>query len=231
MICKASSRSKVPSSSSLSPTAAASGEDGLSTLCSESGSEEFVKMRGNAFGGELKSYGTSEFVRLHALFGQPPAEYARDWSDTHEALRSGKLVPKQEATGRSGSLFLKTVRSRFILKTIPQSECLSLRQCLSSYTAFLHRHPHSLLMRFFGLHRYTRNTKVLYICIMNNFFYDPPASPLAALPLSCIYDLKARFHGPHVVHLAAFPPRPSDSSPAPDPGTVLRDDQIDRPFP
>lgn len=86
----------------------------------------------------------------------------------------GRLANFEEisSTGRSGSFFLRTHDSKFLVKSLPLDEHVFLRKNLWRYYKHLADHPNSLLSRFYGLYR-VRNAsgkQDVHFVVMANLF-------------------------------------------------------------
>jgi ankyrin repeat protein len=97
----------------------------------------------------------------------------------------GKLANFEEisSSGRSGSFFLRTYNSKFLVKSLPIDEANFLRKNLWRYYRHILDHPDTLLVRFFGLYRLRSSAKDAYFVIMANLFDTP-------LEIHEQYDLK-----------------------------------------
>jgi 1-phosphatidylinositol-4-phosphate 5-kinase len=86
--------------------------------------------------------------------------------------------------GKSGSFFYFSRDYRFIIKTIRHSEHKFLLSILKQYYEHVKENPHTLISRFYGLHRVKlpRGRKIHFV-IMNNLF--PPHKDIHET-----YDLK-----------------------------------------
>ena len=59
-----------------------------------------------------------------------------------------------------------------MVKTQTEAECAELRRLLPSYADYMHRHPQSWLVRFYGMYcvRCQPGTRPVYFVVMNNVF-------------------------------------------------------------
>lgn len=206
--------------SKFTPTAATDGAGSSSDADDEKAYSYFVK--GHVQRSEVKVYAPAVFNWLHYFYGLSSSVYIQEWQRTLSGLVDGSIKAKKAPTGRSGALFLRSNSQTLIIKTIPQVECLALRRFLKDYVRYFLANPLSLLMKFFGLYRLLPSgvgSSPIYVVAINNFLWSEPAAPLTAL-----YDLKARLHGPKIVD-----PRHAELNIPP--GDVRRDDQLDRGFP
>lgn len=88
---------------------------------------------------------------------------------------------EKSASGKSGSLFLRSHDNRFVLKTIEQHEFDVLEAILPPYLLYLEENPESLLCRFVGAYSLEMRRKKLRIVVMSNVL---PGRP------DVVYDLK-----------------------------------------
>src|SRR6201999_3033940 len=98
------------------------------------------------------------FRRLRAKFRLDPADYLM-------SLTSKYILSELGSPGKSGSFFYFSRDYRFIIKTIHHSEHKFLRAILPQYHAHVKANPHTLLSRFYGLHRVKlpRGHKILFV--------------------------------------------------------------------
>jgi len=105
------------------------------------------------------------------------------------SLTSKYILSELGSPGKSGSFFYFSRDYRFIIKTISHSEHKFLRSILKEYHEHVKSNPHTLLSRFYGLHRVKlpRGRKIHFV-IMNNLF--PPHRDIHET-----YDLKGSAFG------------------------------------
>ncbi|KAG9089800.1 hypothetical protein FRC06_001389 [Ceratobasidium sp. 370] len=100
------------------------------------------------------------------------------------SLTEKYILSELGSPGKSGSFFYYSRDYRFIIKTIHHSEHKFLRRILSQYHAHISANPHTLLSRFYGLHRVKLpHGRKIHFVVMNNLF---PAH----LDIHETYDLK-----------------------------------------
>lgn len=111
------------------------------------------------------------------IFGLDPADYLL-------SLTAKYILSELGSPGKSGSFFYFSRDYRFIIKTIRHSEHKFLLSILKDYYQYVRDNPHTLLSRFYGLHRVKlpRGKKIHFV-IMNNLF--PPHKDVHET-----YDLK-----------------------------------------
>ncbi|EJD40168.1 SAICAR synthase-like protein [Auricularia subglabra TFB-10046 SS5] len=110
-------------------------------------------------------------------FNLDPADYLL-------SLTAKYILSELGSPGKSGSFFYFSRDYRFIIKTIHHSEHKYLLSILKDYHAHVRDNPHTLISRFYGLHRVKlpRGRKIHFV-IMNNLF--PPHRDIHET-----YDLK-----------------------------------------
>ncbi|KAI9508584.1 SAICAR synthase-like protein [Russula earlei] len=114
---------------------------------------------------KFKDYAPWVFRELREdCFHLDPADYLL-------SLTAQYILSELGSPGKSGSFFYFSRDYRFIIKTIRHSEHKFLRSILKRYYAHIHANPHTLLSRFYGLHRVKlpRGNKIHFV-IMNNLF-------------------------------------------------------------
>ncbi|KAF8155900.1 hypothetical protein B0H34DRAFT_660090 [Crassisporium funariophilum] len=127
---------------------------------------------------KFKDYAPWVFRTLREdSFQLDPADYLL-------SLTSKYILSELGSPGKSGSFFYFSRDYRFIIKTIRHSEHKFLLSILKQYYAHVQSNPHTLLSRFYGLHRVKlpRGRKIHFV-IMNNLF--PPHKDVHET-----YDLK-----------------------------------------
>jgi 1-phosphatidylinositol-4-phosphate 5-kinase len=111
-------------------------------------------------------------------------QFLLDPADYLLSLTSKYILSELGSPGKSGSFFYFSRDYRFIIKTIHHSEHLFLLRILPKYYEHVKSNPHTLISRFYGLHRVKlpRGRKIHFV-IMNNLF--PPHRDIHET-----YDLK-----------------------------------------
>ncbi|KAG9394771.1 Phosphatidylinositol-4-phosphate 5-Kinase [Carpediemonas membranifera] len=126
---------------------------------------------------KFKDYAPKVFRALRNRFGVDAADYML--SICGESSLLGLPSP-----GKSGSAFFSSHDHTYMIKTMTKSESKFLRSILPEYYAHFVRHPHTLITRYFGLHRVNpRHQSKVHIVVMNNVFDTP-------LDVDIVYDLK-----------------------------------------
>ncbi|RXW23938.1 hypothetical protein EST38_g1911 [Candolleomyces aberdarensis] len=127
---------------------------------------------------KFKDYAPWVFRTLREdYFELDPADYLL-------SLTSKYILSELGSPGKSGSFFYFSRDYRFIIKTIRHSEHQFLLKILKQYYTHVQENPHTLISRFYGLHRVKlpRGRKIHFV-IMNNLF--PPHKDIHET-----YDLK-----------------------------------------
>ncbi|GAA5824050.1 hypothetical protein JCM11251_001500 [Rhodosporidiobolus azoricus] len=126
---------------------------------------------------KFKDYAPWVFRELREYFYLDPSDYL-------VSLTAKYILSEIGSPGKSGSFFYFSRDYRFIIKTIRHSEHKFLRSILKDYHAHIKSNPHTLLSRFYGLHRVKlpRGRKIHFV-IFNNLF--PPHRDIHET-----YDLK-----------------------------------------
>ncbi|CAO3564264.1 unnamed protein product [Mortierella alpina] len=107
-----------------------------------------------------------------------------DASDYLVSLTSKYILSELGSPGKSGSFFYFSQDYRFIIKTIHHAEHKFMRKILKDYFNHVKQNPHTLLCRFFGLHRVKLpHGKKIHFVVMGNVF--PPNRDIHET-----YDLK-----------------------------------------
>ncbi|KIM24216.1 hypothetical protein M408DRAFT_11102 [Serendipita vermifera MAFF 305830] len=114
---------------------------------------------------KFKDYAPWVFRSLREdSFNLDPADYLL-------SLTSKYILSELGSPGKSGSFFYFSRDYRFIIKTIRAVEHKWLRTVLKDYYQHVKDNPHTLISRFYGLHRVKlpRGPKIHFV-IMNNLF-------------------------------------------------------------
>ncbi|KAG2008781.1 1-phosphatidylinositol-4-phosphate 5-kinase [Coprinopsis cinerea AmutBmut pab1-1] len=99
--------------------------------------------------------------------------FALDPADYLLSLTAKYILSELGSPGKSGSFFYFSRDYRFIIKTIRHSEAKFLLKILKQYYDHVQENPHTLLSRFYGLHRVKLpHGRKIHFVIMNNLF--PP---------------------------------------------------------
>lgn len=126
---------------------------------------------------KFKDYAPWVFRELREHFHLDAADYLL-------SLTSKYILSELGSPGKSGSFFYFSRDYRFIIKTIRHNEHKFLRRILKDYHLHIKENPHTLLSRFYGLHRVKLpGGKKIHFVIMNNLF--PPHKDIHET-----YDLK-----------------------------------------
>ncbi|GAC92461.1 phosphatidylinositol phosphate kinase [Pseudozyma hubeiensis SY62] len=126
---------------------------------------------------KFKDYAPWVFRELREHFHLDAADYLL-------SLTSKYILSELGSPGKSGSFFYFSRDYRFIIKTIRHSEHKFLLRILKDYHEHVKANPHTLLSRFYGLHRVKLpQGRKIHFVIMNNLF--PPHRDIHET-----YDLK-----------------------------------------
>lgn len=126
---------------------------------------------------KFKDYAPWVFRELREYFHLDPADYLL-------SLTAKYILSELGSPGKSGSFFYFSRDYRFIIKTIRHNEHKFLLRILRDYHMHIKLNPHTLLSRFYGLHRVKLpGGKKIHFVIMNNLF--PPHRDIHET-----YDLK-----------------------------------------
>ncbi|KAF9924428.1 Phosphatidylinositol-4-phosphate 5-kinase [Linnemannia zychae] len=118
------------------------------------------------------------------VFRHLRADFHIDASDYLVSLTSKYILSELGSPGKSGSFFYFSQDYRFIIKTIHHAEHKFMRKILKDYFNHVKRNPHTLLCRFFGLHRVKLpHGRKIHFVVMGNVF--PPNRDIHET-----YDLK-----------------------------------------
>ncbi|KAJ1033928.1 hypothetical protein NDA16_000136 [Ustilago loliicola] len=126
---------------------------------------------------KFKDYAPWVFRELREHFHLDAADYLL-------SLTSKYILSELGSPGKSGSFFYFSRDYRFIIKTIRHNEHKFLLRILKDYHEHVKANPHTLLSRFYGLHRVKLpGGRKIHFVIMNNLF--PPHRDIHET-----YDLK-----------------------------------------
>ena len=114
---------------------------------------------------KFKDYAPWVFRELREdHFQLDPADYLL-------CLTAKYILSELGSPGKSGSFFYFSRDYRFIIKTIHHSEHKYLRKILKKYYEHVKNNPHTLISRFYGLHRVKLpHGRKIHFVIMNNLF-------------------------------------------------------------
>jgi 1-phosphatidylinositol-4-phosphate 5-kinase len=114
---------------------------------------------------KFKDYAPWVFRELREdCFQLDPADYLL-------SLTAQYILSELGSPGKSGSFFYFSRDYRFIIKTIRHAEHKFLRSILKRYYEHVRENPHTLLSRFYGLHRVKLpHGRKIHFVIMNNLF-------------------------------------------------------------
>lgn len=128
---------------------------------------------------EFYDFSPRVFHRIRNMYNISPDVYLKSIGPENliGSLLMGNIASLKEqcSTGKSGSFFYYTADNKFMLKTISHEEFTHLQTILKDYYEHLTQYPHSLITRFFGLHKIKLSSngahkQRIYFVIMANVF-------------------------------------------------------------
>jgi 1-phosphatidylinositol-4-phosphate 5-kinase len=126
---------------------------------------------------KFKDYAPWVFRHIRRKFGITSSDYL-------VSLTSRYILSELGSPGKSGSFFYFSQDYRFIIKTIHHSEHKFFRKILRHYWEHVKQNPHTLISRFFGLHRVKMpHGRKIHFVVMSNI--NPPNRDIHET-----YDLK-----------------------------------------
>ncbi|KAI9593062.1 hypothetical protein BDF19DRAFT_424790 [Syncephalis fuscata] len=126
---------------------------------------------------KFKDYAPWVFRHIRRKFGVTSSDYL-------VSLTSRYILSELGSPGKSGSFFYFSQDYRFIIKTIHHAEHKFLRKILKHYWEHVEQNPHTLISRFFGLHRVKMpHGRKIHFVVMSNI--NPPNRDIHET-----YDLK-----------------------------------------
>ncbi len=145
----------------------------------------------NNYDGVIKckfyDYAPKIFYNLRSLYGISSDDYLKSLGPENFLcnliITKNKSLKEICSSGKSGSFFYYSYDSKYLMKTIPESEFNKFREMLQDYYLFMYEHPKTLLQRFFGLYMCIFNDIKMHFVVMNNVFNTP-------LHIHYKYDLK-----------------------------------------
>jgi len=133
---------------------------------------------------KFKDYCPQIFKLLRQLFSIDPSEYQMEVCGNYRYLEF-------MSNSKSGQFFFFSHNQRFMVKTLSKTEAKLLRKIMPQYYSYIRKHPHSLLTKFFGMHRVKpHRRKHINFVIMSSVFYSPEN-----LEIHEQYDLKGSTKG------------------------------------
>ncbi|XP_041793421.1 phosphatidylinositol 4-phosphate 5-kinase-like protein 1 isoform X2 [Chelmon rostratus] len=116
-------------------------------------------------GFEMQTYAASVFAKLRRSLDITEEEYMN-------SLCSGSCYLQFVSNSKSKADFFVTNDKRFFLKTQSRREVTFLLSNLQAYMDHLEKYPHSLLVRFLGVHRIVIPNEIKkYFIVMQSVFY------------------------------------------------------------
>ena len=111
-----------------------------------------------------KDYAPMVFRKLREAFNVDAGQYVQSLCASEVSLR---LL---SSPGKSGAFFFITSDDRFFIKSLKHGETNLLFEMLPDYFRHLEEQPHTLITRFYGLHRIIIGSKKIDLVIMENIF-------------------------------------------------------------
>ena len=145
----------------------------------------------NNYDGVIKckfyDYAPKIFYNLRSLYGILNDDYLKSLGPENFLcnliITKNKSLKEICSSGKSGSFFYYSYDSKYLMKTIPESEFLKFKEMLQDYYLYIYEHPQTLLQRFFGLYMCIFNDTKMHFVVMNNVFDT-------SLHIHYKYDLK-----------------------------------------
>merc|ERR1712060_118407 len=133
---------------------------------------------------KFKDYCPQIFKMLRQLFSIDPGDYQTEVCGNYRYLEF-------MSNSKSGQFFFYSHNQRFMVKTMSKTEARLLRKIMPQYYSYIRKHPHSLLTKFFGMHRVKPHRREhIYFLIMGSVFYSKEG-----LEIHEQYDLKGSTKG------------------------------------
>lgn len=129
-----------------------------------------------------KDYCPEAFRELRKVFNINTSDYLL-------SLCGDQALRELPSPGKSGSVFYISHDEQYMIKTVRKEEIKLLLNMLPKYVEHVRKHPATMLLRFFGVHRVrpSQGLKVRFV-VMNNVFRTD-------VPLHAKYDLKGSTKG------------------------------------
>ena len=131
---------------------------------------------------KFKDYSPVVYKKIRECFAINPADYLLCVCGNFQYL---EFI----SNSKSGQFFFYTHDRQFMIKTVSQGECKFLQDILPAYYEYIVRNPHTLLTRFFGMHRVKpHKKKQRHFLIMSSVFYTDKY-------IHTVFDLKGSTQG------------------------------------
>ena len=132
-------------------------------------------------------YAPKIFYNLRTMYGISNDDYLKSLGPENFlcnlVITKNKSLKEICSSGKSGSFFYFSYDSKYLMKTIPESEFLKFKEMLQDYYTYMYDNPKTLLQRFFGLYICIFDDVKMHFVVMNNVFDTP-------LKVHYKYDLK-----------------------------------------
>lgn len=139
---------------------------------------------------QFQDYAPNTFKKIRELYGIDQTRYIREICD--ESLVGGKT----NDAGKSGQIFWRSRNKEFVIKTVTHNETIFLQKSLKDYLYHMQNNKHTLISRFYGLHKIKIGMTRIRFIVMNNVFSTCKQTP------QLIYDLKGTTEDRLVKHSA-----------------------------
>ena len=131
---------------------------------------------------KFKDYQPVVYKKIRECFGINPADYLLCVCGNFQYL---EFI----SNSKSGQFFFYTHDRQFMIKTVSKGECKFLQAILPAYYEHIVHNPHTLLTRFFGMHRVKpHKKKQRHFLIMSSVFYTDKY-------IHSVFDLKGSSQG------------------------------------
>jgi len=115
---------------------------------------------------KFKDYCPQIFKMLRQMFNIDPVDYQMEVCGNFHYLEF-------MSNSKSGQFFFYSHNQKYMVKTMSKTEAKLLRKILPQYYKYIKKHPHSLLVKYFGMHRVKPHRRDrIYFLIMGSVFYS-----------------------------------------------------------
>merc|ERR1712060_759881 len=133
---------------------------------------------------KFKDYCPQIFKMLRQMFNIDPVDYQMEVCGNFHYLEF-------MSNSKSGQFFFYSHNQKYMVKTMSKTEAKLLRKILPQYYKYIKKHPHSLLVKYFGMHRVKPHRRDrIYFLIMGSVFHSEEG-----LEIHEQYDLKGSTKG------------------------------------
>jgi len=133
---------------------------------------------------KFKDYCPQIFKMLRQMFNIDPVDYQMEVCGNFYYLEF-------MSNSKSGQFFFYSHNQKYMVKTMSKTEAKLLRKILPQYYNYIKKHPHSLLVKYFGMHRVKPHRRDrIYFLIMGSVFHSEEGMEIHEQ-----YDLKGSTKG------------------------------------